>query len=188
MSALDALISNFKANANVMPQVNPPAAAKVLENQTKPETEGKPEPAAQQSAPAAVTAAVSTTAASGSSAASEPEGKPRRTAAVVQAELDVVAAELAQTKAALIKEQAAHCGTTGELKELRASFDQGQIEFNAMKAELEKAVEFAKSVVADNAKLAEQCPEAASGEPFSIESAAAFLKAKGYGIFTLGGS
>jgi hypothetical protein len=188
MSALDALINNFKANQGTMPQVNPPAAVKVLETQTKPETEGKPEPAisASAAAPAAsATATVTPANTAASSASAEPEAKTRRTAAVVQAELDQVAAELAQTKAQLAAEMAAHCGTTGALKELRASFDQGKQEFDALKAELAKAVEFAKSVVADNAKLAEQ--PAADGAALTLAGCAEYLKKQGFGIFTLGG-
>lgn len=43
--ALELLIADFAKNSGVLPQVNPPEAAKVLETQTKPEVAGNPEPA-----------------------------------------------------------------------------------------------------------------------------------------------
>ncbi len=177
-SALDDLVNKFKANQGSMPQVNPPAAAKVLETQTKPEVAG------QKSEPTAASAAVSaqTPPAAPASAAkpaeSEPEGKPRRTAAVVQAELDQALAELAQTKAAL---SAAHA----RIAEVQTEHQQTGAQRDVLQTELEKAVKFAEQVVSDNAKLSE-APATSCGAT-TIESAAAFLKTRGFGIFTLGG-
>lgn len=45
IDALDALIADFAKNSAALPQVNPPEAVKVLEQQTKPEVAGEPEPA-----------------------------------------------------------------------------------------------------------------------------------------------
>jgi hypothetical protein len=182
---LNALISNFKEKQGTMPQVNPLAAAKVLEAQTKPEVAGQPEPATAASAAVPVASATATgtpASTAGSSAPAEPavEGKARRTAAVVQAELDQAQAELAQTKAALKTAESRELDAQNQLVTARLVIDE-------TKAELAKAVEFAQSVVADNARLAEVEP-AAVGTPATVESASDFLKTRGFGIFTLGGS
>lgn len=54
-SALDDLLADFTSNAGTMPQVNPPEAATVLENQTQPEVAGEPEPPVVEDAPPAPT-------------------------------------------------------------------------------------------------------------------------------------
>lgn len=81
------LLNAFEANAGVAPRVNPPEAAKVLATKTAAEVAGKPEPEADDgpevepptSKPASVQAA-------------EAAPRPRRTAAVVQEELDALVA------------------------------------------------------------------------------------------------
>lgn len=56
MNELDDFLNAFKDNAGVMPQVNPPEAAKVLAEQTAPEVAGHDEPEAKALATPAPTA------------------------------------------------------------------------------------------------------------------------------------
>jgi|SRR5688572_23573059 len=183
MSALDALVANFNANKGKMPQVNPPAAAKVLETQTKPEVAGqKPTDSATPGAqPAASQSAAPAISASSPPASPEPEVEktPRRTAAVVQAELDQALAELAQTKAALRSLEGAELEAKNQLSSARLANDE-------LRAERDQALKFAEQVVSDNAKLSEGDPTRVAGD-LSVEGAAAFLKTRGFGIFSLGG-
>lgn len=84
------LLGEFKANAGKLPQVNPPQAAAALAGPTAREVAGHPEPekpkeekVAPVPKPAEVTAA-------------EQAGKTRRTAAVVQVELDAALKRIAE--------------------------------------------------------------------------------------------
>ncbi len=80
--ALKSLLGEFKANAGKLPQVNPPQAAAVLAGPTALEVAGHPEPEKppeEKVAPVPKPAEV---------VAAEQAGKTRRTAAVVQVELD----------------------------------------------------------------------------------------------------
>jgi hypothetical protein len=96
---LATLLGAFQANAGKMPQVNPPEAPKVLAGATAAEVAGHPEPEpVKEVAPAPVAKPAEVLAA-------EQEKKQRRTAAVVQAELDVALQELAAARAALASVQ-----------------------------------------------------------------------------------
>lgn len=88
--ALKALLGNFQANLGKAPRVNPPEAVKVLAGPTALEVAGHPEPpevpevkVAPVEKPAEVLAA-------------EAEKKTRRTAAVVQGELDAAMRRIAE--------------------------------------------------------------------------------------------
>ena len=91
------LLSQFNANAGKMPQVNPPEAAKVIAGPVASEVAGNPEPA---EAPEVVPSPV---AKSAEQLAAEAAPRTRRTAAVVQVELDAALAELAALKAAPLR-------------------------------------------------------------------------------------
>lgn len=179
MSALDNILANFQANKGRMPQVNPPAAATVLETQTRPETEGKPEPSAVAAA-AALTSSPATSVTSPTAVSSAPPAptteaapvaeKTRRTAAVVQAELDAALAEnvaevnaRAKAEEALAAERVAH---------------------DATKAELEKAMAGLQEVLTDNARLSESAP-AAAGTPADLEGLIDALRKKGLGVYSI---
>lgn len=94
-SALDDLLADFQANAGTMPQVNPPEAAAVLATQTAPEVAGAPEPEPAPEPPPAPTEKPAEV------RAAESAGKTRRTAAVVQAELDAALKEMAELRTKL---------------------------------------------------------------------------------------
>jgi hypothetical protein len=92
---LAAVLGAFVANAGKMPQVNPPEAPKVLAGPTALEVAGHPEPEKEvEQAPAPVEKPADVLAA-------EQAKKARRTAAVVQVELDAALKELAEARAAL---------------------------------------------------------------------------------------
>jgi hypothetical protein len=91
---LAALLGDFQANAGKMPQVNPPEAPKVLAGPTALEVAGHPEPEpVKEAQPAPVEKPADVLAA-------EQAKKARRTAAVVQAELDLALARIAELEAA----------------------------------------------------------------------------------------
>jgi hypothetical protein len=94
-SALDDLLSDFSDNVGVMPQVNPPEATKVLATQTAPEVAGEPEPEKWPEPPPPPTEKPADV------VAREAASKQRRTAAVVQAELDVAMVEIASLRSQL---------------------------------------------------------------------------------------
>lgn len=92
---LAGLLGEFKANAGKLPQVNPPQAAAVLSGATAKEVAGHPEPEKapeEKIAPTEKPAAV---------LAAEQAGKTRRTAAVVQVELDAALKRIAELEALL---------------------------------------------------------------------------------------
>lgn len=89
MSALTDLMKTFAENEGALPPVNPPQAQKVLETQTAPEVAGETVP---ELPPVVVPAPV---AKPPEVVAAEAAPKVRRTAAVVQSELDEANAQLA---------------------------------------------------------------------------------------------
>jgi hypothetical protein len=89
------VLGAFVANAGKMPQVNPPEAPKVLTGPSALEVAGHPEPEkAPEPAPAPVEKPADVLAA-------EQAKKARRTAAVVQVELDAATKRIAELEAAL---------------------------------------------------------------------------------------
>lgn len=90
---LAALLGDFKANVGKAPQVNPPQAAAVLAGAAAKEVAGHPEP------PEVVEVKVSPVAKPADVLAAEQAGKTRRTAAVVQVELDVALKRVAELEA-----------------------------------------------------------------------------------------
>lgn len=92
---LAAVLGAFVANAGKMPQVNPPEAPKVLAGPTALEVAGHPEPEeVKEPAPAPVEKPADVLAA-------EQAKKARRTAAVVQAELDAALKRIGELEAAI---------------------------------------------------------------------------------------
>lgn len=93
---LAALLGDFTAAAGKAPRVNPPQAAAVLAGPTAKEVAGHPEPAEvpeEKAAPVAKPADV---------LAAENAPKSRRTAAVVQVELDAALARIAELESSLV--------------------------------------------------------------------------------------
>jgi len=92
---LAALLGDFKANIGKAPQVNPPQAAAVLAGPAAKEVAGHPEP------PPEPEARVSPVQKPADVLAAENAPKSRRTAAVVQVELDAALKRVAELEAAL---------------------------------------------------------------------------------------
>jgi hypothetical protein len=138
MSPLEALLRASAENAGAMPAVNPPEAKKVLETQTAPEVAGKPEPEVDVPpvpAPVAKPAAV---------AAAEAAPKPRRTAKVVQEELDGALARIAELEA-----NREVPGNEPQVKALQADLAKANAEIAELKKSEglnEKAVTYIKSL------------------------------------------
>lgn len=107
---LSALLETLEANAGAAPKVNPPEAAGVVATQTAPEVAGEPEPPPPpEEAPAPTEKPADVVAAE--------NAKPkRRTAAVVQAELDALQAKYAEL------EEAYNSGGCA-FNELKAKYD-----------------------------------------------------------------
>jgi hypothetical protein len=94
---LAAVLGAFVASAGKMPQVNPPEAPKVLAGPTALEVAGHPEPEPEpEPAPAPVEKPADVIAA-------EQAKRARRTAAVVQAELDIALKRIGELEALLAK-------------------------------------------------------------------------------------
>lgn len=110
---LAAVLGAFVANAGKMPQVNPPEAPKVLAGPTALEVAGHPEPEkAAEPAPAPVEKPADVLAAEQAKAK-----QARRTAAVVQAELDISQGqlELAQKRIAELESALAQVAAGAEI-------------------------------------------------------------------------
>ena len=141
-SALDALLDNtvadFKANTGVMAQVNPPQAATVLATQTAPEVAGKAEPPKVETAPAAAT----------ERPAEADAAKTRRTAAVVQVELDAANAELVKVRAELAAAKAAHATAEAQYEDANRLAHEQIKEAQALQGELERAADIIKELKA----------------------------------------
>lgn len=90
---LASLLGDFKANVGKAPQVNPPQAAAVLAEAAAKEVAGHPEP------PEVVEAKVSPVQKPADVLAAEQATKTRRTAAVVQVELDAALKKVAELEA-----------------------------------------------------------------------------------------
>lgn len=97
---LAALLAAFEANATSVPKVNPPEAAKVLATATKAEVAGTPEPEAADEGPVVELP----TSKPAEVLAAEAAGKTRRTAAVVQVELDATNDLLKQAQLGLVEQ------------------------------------------------------------------------------------
>lgn len=105
---LAALLGDFTANAGKAPRVNPPQAAAVLAGPTAKEVAGHPEP------PEVVEEKVAPVAKPADVLAAEQAPKSRRTAAVVQVELDAALAEIEGLKHQVAGLQAASVAPAGE--------------------------------------------------------------------------
>lgn len=138
---LAAVLGAFVANAGKMPQVNPPEAPKVLAGPTALEVAGHPEPEkAPEPAPAPVEKPADVLAA-------EQAKKARRTAAVVQAELDIAQGqlELARKRIAELKAQQTNDSGAGPVDERDAALAEAVELIQSLQGE-------AKISAEDNAK------------------------------------
>jgi hypothetical protein len=140
---LAAVLGAFVANAGKMPQVNPPEAPKVLAGLTALEVAGHPEPE-KAPEPAPAPAPVEKPA---DVLAAEQAKKARRTAAVVQAELDIAQGqlELARKRIAELEAQQTNDSGAGPVDERDAALAEAVELIQSLQSE-------AKISAEDNAK------------------------------------
>ena len=130
--ALADLLKQIAENKGVAPQVNPPEAAKVLAEKTAAEVRGEPEPEA------VATTVAPPTAKPAEVLAAENEPKVRRTAAVVQAELDALVERFEQ-------EKGEHAITSADLAKAHERAERAESDLAA----------FSESLTVAKAKIAE---------------------------------
>lgn len=156
----NALLAMFGQHAGTMPAINPPEAEKVLETQTAPEVAGEPEPEVvvpPVPAPVAKPADV---------VAAEAVKPARRTAAVVQRELDAALAEIAELKA---NPQSGDAELAAELKDAQEMYEQSH------KAN-RQALELVQKLNAEIAEMKANDPD------FTVEGACNFLSQHGFKV------
>lgn len=145
-SALDELLFGFSSNKGTMPQVNPPEAEKVLETQTAPEVAGNPEPELEVLTPPAPTEKPQEV------KDAEAKTKVRRTAKVVQEELDAALARIAELEAC-----SGGARNTGYEAELEKQVSDLKDKLDAAKVSLEAAESRAKVAGQEAQGVAELC-------------------------------
>lgn len=156
--AIDALLTQFR-EADI-PHANPPEAAQVLETQTAPEVAGNPEPLTEEQVAEIAKATELEKFNAERVARGEkplkrmpPPKTTRRTAGVVQNELDIALEIIAQQKDA-ITEQNAEIATLRQVTEERsekqlAQHDSGMIDLQALVAESDKAAAELRAIEAN---------------------------------------